>query len=95
MKLPEEVGGKTCRGNAERLFWSGKPTNVTAANGFVWPSTLPANFSPGWNGTELKFNPPGGRYGLCLHEVRLLGAAASKLPADKPAFPQKAPIQIQ
>jgi len=32
-----------------------------------------ANFSPGWNGVELKFNPPGGRYGLCLHEVRLAG----------------------
>jgi len=32
-----------------------------------------ANFSPGWNGVDLKINPPGGRYGLCLHEVRLLG----------------------
>jgi hypothetical protein len=25
------------------------------------------------NGMKLKFNPSGGRYGLCLHEVRLLG----------------------
>ena len=32
-----------------------------------------ANFSPGWNNVALKFNPPGGRYGLCLHEVKLLG----------------------
>lgn len=32
-----------------------------------------ANFSPGWNGVELKFNPPGGRYGLCLHEIKLSG----------------------
>ena len=31
-----------------------------------------ANFSPVCNGVELEFNPPGGRYGLCLHEVRLL-----------------------
>jgi len=32
-----------------------------------------ANFSRGWNGVKLNFNPPGGRYGLCLHEVNLLG----------------------
>jgi len=32
-----------------------------------------ANFSAGWNGVKLNFNPPGGRYGLCLHEVKLLG----------------------
>jgi hypothetical protein len=32
-----------------------------------------ANFSRGWNDVKLEFNPPGGRYGLCLHEVRLLG----------------------
>lgn len=31
-----------------------------------------ANFSQGWNDVRLKFNPPGGRYGLCLHELRLL-----------------------
>ena len=31
-----------------------------------------ANFSPGWNGVKLAVNPPGGRYGLCLHEVKLL-----------------------
>jgi hypothetical protein len=31
-----------------------------------------ANFSPGWNDIKLEFNPPGGRYGLCLHEVKLL-----------------------
>jgi hypothetical protein len=32
-----------------------------------------ANFSPGWNGVKLEFNPPGARYGLCLHEIQLLG----------------------
>jgi len=30
-----------------------------------------ANFSSGWNGVKLDFNPPGGTYGLSLHEVRL------------------------
>ena len=28
---------------------------------------------PKWRFSRLKINPPGGRYGLCLHEVRLLG----------------------
>lgn len=32
-----------------------------------------ANFCDGLNGENLVFNPPGGRYGLCLHEVNLLG----------------------
>ena len=27
---------------------------------------------PTWIGFQLKFNPPGGRYGLSLHEVRLV-----------------------
>jgi hypothetical protein len=32
-----------------------------------------ANFSPSWQEEMLEFDPPGGRYGLCLHEVVLLG----------------------
>jgi len=39
-----------------------------------------ANFAPDWNGMKLKINPPGGRYGLCLHEVKLLA------PGEKPAI---------
>jgi hypothetical protein len=30
-----------------------------------------ANFSTDWNGVKLAINPSGGRYGLCLHEVKL------------------------
>lgn len=30
-----------------------------------------ANFCGGWNDIKLEINPPGGRYGLCLHEVKL------------------------
>lgn len=29
LKLPKEVEDKICRGNAERLFWNGKPVNST------------------------------------------------------------------
>lgn len=39
-----------------------------------------ANFAPDWNGMKLNINPPGGRYGLCLHEVRLLA------PGEKPSL---------
>ena len=37
-----------------------------------------------WNGMSLKINPPGGRYGLCLHEVRLW------TPGDEPEEVRKA-----
>jgi hypothetical protein len=53
------------------------------ASALSWSSPIPgdctlwlcysANFSSGWNGVDLKINPPGGRYGLSLHEVRLTG----------------------
>src|SRR5208283_4658527 len=33
-----------------------------------------ANFSSGWGGITFKSRPPGSRYGLCLHELRLLAA---------------------
>ena len=36
-----------------------------------------ANFSPGWNGVELTFNPHTGRYGRCLHEIKLLGSESN------------------
>ncbi len=42
-----------------------------------------ANFSPGWNGIVLRHNPPGGRYGLCLHEARLLAAGEEVPQAPK------------
>lgn len=37
-----------------------------------------ANFSDWANGIRLTFNPPGGRYGLCLHEVKLYGPDEKK-----------------
>jgi hypothetical protein len=30
------------------------------------------NFSPNWNGVKLEFNPPGGRNGLSLNELRVV-----------------------
>lgn len=47
----------------------GEQTCFTSADGMSLWLCYPANFKPGLHGTELKFNPPGGRHGLCLHEV--------------------------
>ena len=41
---------------------------------------------------KLKVNPPGGRYGLCLHELRLL--APGETPAAPPANPLDSPENI-
>ena len=41
---------------------------------------------------KLKFNPPGGRYGLCLHELRLLGPGET--PGAAPANPLESPANV-
>ena len=46
--------------------------SIISADGKTLWLCYSANFSPGWNGVDLKFNPPGGRYGLSLHEIQLL-----------------------
>ena len=54
-----------------------------------WPNPwlcYSANFSPGWNGVKLDVNPPGGRYGLCLHELKL------QSPEDQPPK-EKSPMK--
>ena len=55
----------------------------TAAGGVCIAIYICRNFSRGWNGVKLDFNPPGGRYGLCLHEVKLLGPSDNLLTASK------------
>jgi hypothetical protein len=62
----------------EQAYFLNFPSKFISPDGRSLWLCYSANFSPGWNGVELKFNPPGGRYGLCLHEVRLLGSQPSK-----------------
>jgi hypothetical protein len=57
----------------EQAYFLNFPSKFISADGRTLWLCYSANFSPGWNGVTLNFNPPGGRYGLCLHEVRLLG----------------------
>ena len=57
----------------EQAYFLNFPSKFISPDGKRLWLCYSANFSPGWNGVELNFNPPGGRYGLCLHEVKLLG----------------------
>jgi len=58
----------------EQGYFLNFPSKFISPDGKTLWLCFSANFSPGWNGVELKFNPPGGRYGLCLHEVQLKAA---------------------
>ena len=56
----------------EQAYFLNFPSKFISKDGRTLWLCYSANFSNGWNGVELKINPPGGRYGLSLHEVRLL-----------------------
>jgi hypothetical protein len=57
----------------EQAYFLNFPSKFISEDGKTLWLCYSANFSPGWNDVKLNFNPPGGRYGLCLHEVKLLG----------------------
>jgi len=57
----------------EQAYFLNFPSKFISDDGKTLWLCYSANFSRGWNDVKLEFNPPGGRYGLCLHEVRLLG----------------------
>jgi hypothetical protein len=55
----------------EQAYFLNFPSKFLSADGKTLWLCYSANFSQGVNGMELKFNPPGGRYGLSLHEIQL------------------------
>lgn len=63
----------------EQAYFLNLPSKFISRDGRTLWLAYSANFSSGWNGLALAVNPPGGRYGLSLHEIRLLG------PPDEPA----------
>ncbi|MBN2296412.1 MAG: hypothetical protein JXM70_28545 [Pirellulales bacterium] len=64
----------------EQGYFLNFPSKFVSPDGHTLWLCYSANFSGGRNGEKLLFNPPGGRYGLCLHEVKLLGPH-DKLPS--------------
>ncbi len=58
----------------EQAYFLNFPSKFISSDGLTLWLCYSANFSSGWNGMKLDFNPPGGRYGLSLHEVKLLSA---------------------
>ena len=56
----------------EQGYFLNFPSKFISADGKTLWLCYSTNFAPNWNGAKLKVNPPGGRYGLCLHELRLL-----------------------
>jgi hypothetical protein len=63
----------------EQGYFLNSPSKFISADGRTLWLCYSANFAPDWHGAALKINPPGGRYGLCLHEVQLL------MPGETPA----------
>jgi hypothetical protein len=55
----------------EQAYFLNFPSKFISPDGQTLWLCYSANFSEGVNGVKLNFNPPGGRYGLCLHEVDL------------------------
>ena len=59
----------------EQAYFVNFPSKFISRDGKTLWICFSANFAQGWNGQTLKFNPPGGCYGFCLYEVRLLRPA--------------------
>jgi hypothetical protein len=61
----------------EQGYFLNFPSKFMSEDGLMLWLCYSANFSSGWNNVRLKFNPPGGRYGLVLQKVRLLTPSKS------------------
>jgi hypothetical protein len=61
----------TYRKDFEQAYFLNFPSKFISPDGKSLWLCYSANFSSGWNGLDLKFNSPGERYGLCLHQIKL------------------------
>ncbi len=58
----------------EQAYFLNFPSKFISENGRNLWLCYSANFTAGVNGMGIAYNPPGGRYGLCLHEINLLAS---------------------
>jgi len=68
----------------EQAYFLNFPSKFIGADGRRLWLCYSANFAPNWNNMRLLLNPPGGRYGLCLHECRLLAPGEKPVPLPNP-----------
>ena len=67
----------------QQAYFLNFPSKFIGEDGRTLWLCYSANFSQNWNDVRLEFDPPGGRYGLCLHELRLL-APGEETPESPP-----------
>jgi hypothetical protein len=65
----------------EQGYFVNIPSKFISADGRTAWLCYAANFTNGYLHTRYKSNPPGGRYGMCLHEFKLLSGNAGGDPA--------------
>lgn len=68
----------------EQGYFLNFPSKFIAADGKCLWLCFSTNFADNWNGVKLAVNPPGGHYGLCLHEVQLLTPDAGSARPPQP-----------
>ena len=76
----------------EQAYFVNLPSKFISGDGRTLWLCYSANFAPNWNGMAIRCRPVGSRYGMCLHEVRLLGS--SETPQPPVANPLKNPQNI-
>ncbi len=57
----------------EQGYFVNVPSKFISPDGRTAWLCYAANFTNGYLHTRYRANPPGGRYGMCLHEIKLLG----------------------
>jgi hypothetical protein len=73
----------------EQGFYLNLPSKFISPDGQTLWLCYSANFSPDCNGTKLGINPPGGRYGLSLLEIKLLPQDSPKTPTQTVPPPKR------
>ena len=56
----------------EQAYFVNIPSKFISLDGRTLWLCYAANFASDWNGMQIRSNPPGSRYGMCLQEVKLL-----------------------
>jgi hypothetical protein len=56
----------------EQAYFLNIPSKFISTDGRTMWLCYSANFAATWDGKKIQSNPPGGRYGMCLQEIRIV-----------------------